>query len=93
MLSQAKFHHRHNKYGGHDSICLACLMTVACVEHEWELAYLESVHVCDPINLYWMSQGRVSALVLDQAVAAHCLRAGTENNAAGDKRLRECTDE
>ena len=64
MSSEAKFHHRHNKYGSHDSICLVCFRTVASVEHEWELALLESVHVCDPVNLYWISQGGVSAQLL-----------------------------
>ena len=51
MPVEVKFHHRHNKYGGHDSICSACLMTVACVEDESELAYRESKHVCDSIHL------------------------------------------
>src|ERR1700722_5207586 len=68
MLSQAKFHHRQNKYGGQHSICDACLMTVALVQHEWELASLESAHVCDPVNLYWISRGRESARVPDQAI-------------------------
>lgn len=68
MFPQAEFHHRHNKYRGHDSICSACLMTVARVEQEPELAYLESVHVCDPVNLYWVGQGKLYALVPDQGV-------------------------
>jgi hypothetical protein len=84
MLSPAKFHHRQTKYGGHDSICSACLRTVAWVEFEWELVPLESAHVCDPVNLYWMSQGRVSALVPDQAVAPSCRRVAAENNATGE---------
>ncbi len=61
MLAQVKFHHRQNKYGGHDSICSACLMTVAWVEFEWELVPLESAHVCNSESLYWMLQGRAVA--------------------------------
>jgi hypothetical protein len=70
MLAQAKFPHRHNKYGGYDSICSACLRTVAWVEFEWELVPFESAHVCDSESLYWMCQGKASALVPDQAVVA-----------------------
>lgn len=84
MLSQAKFNHRHNKCGSQDSIYLACYRTVACVEHEWGLASLESVHVCDPINLYWINQGRVSQSEEAQEVVVHHASSGTENNAAGE---------
>jgi hypothetical protein len=89
MFSQAKFHHRHNKYGGHDSICPGCLMTVACVEYEWELASLESAHDCDPVNLYWITQARVYALIQDQAVAACSLLESRTIQADNDRRCEE----
>jgi hypothetical protein len=75
MSSDGKFHHRQNNFGGHDSICSACLMTVACVMDESEFAYRESKHVCDSIHLYWANQGRLSVLVADEEAAAHSLSA------------------
>ncbi len=46
-----------NRDGTHDSICRACLITIATVGTEAELKLHESAHVCDPINLYRVSQG------------------------------------
>jgi len=56
-LLQRTFPHRHNANGTYDSICTVCFATVATVRHEWELAHHESAHVCEPINLYRVSQG------------------------------------
>lgn len=56
MFSQAEFPHRHNKNGSHDLICTKCLMTVASVQNEWQLSSHESTHVCDPMNVYRISQ-------------------------------------
>jgi hypothetical protein len=55
-LLKPRFPHRHNANGTHDSICVVCLATVATVQYECELARLESAHVCEPINLYRVSQ-------------------------------------
>jgi hypothetical protein len=51
------FPHRRNVDGSHDSVCTMCLATVATVQHEWELTHYESVHVCEPVNLYRVSHG------------------------------------
>jgi hypothetical protein len=59
-LPKPSFPHRHNANGTHDSICTVCLATVATVRNEWELAGLESVHVCEPINLYRFRQYAVA---------------------------------
>jgi hypothetical protein len=55
-LLKPSFPHRHNADGTHDSICTACLATVATVQDERELDRLESAHVCEPVNLYRVSQ-------------------------------------
>jgi len=47
-----RFPHRHNNDGSHDSICTACLATVARREDENELLEFELSHVCDPIRLF-----------------------------------------
>ena len=70
MLYNEKFYHRHN-FRLHDSICSACLMIVASARVESESADLESAHVCDPIDLYWANQGRLSVLVSVQEGVAH----------------------
>lgn len=51
-----RFHHRHNRNGTHDSICLACYLTVASTGEEFELARHENAHACDPVQLYQVSQ-------------------------------------
>jgi hypothetical protein len=56
-LLRPGFPHRQNADGTYDSICTACLATVANVKNEWELAPYESDHVCDPIGRYRVSQG------------------------------------
>jgi hypothetical protein len=56
-LLKARFPHRHNADGSHDSICTACFATVAKVRNEDDLAGPESAHVCEPISLYRVSQG------------------------------------
>jgi hypothetical protein len=40
--------HRRNADGSHDSICTACLATIASVRDESELADHELAHVCNP---------------------------------------------
>jgi hypothetical protein len=57
-LLRPSFPHRHNANGSHDSICTLCLATVATVRNELELAGFESAHVCEPANLYRLSQYR-----------------------------------
>jgi len=66
MLSTAsrKFPHRHNVDGSYDSICPVCLATVATVRREEQLQREESVHVCDPIRLYQVSQSKATAAQL-----------------------------
>ena len=51
-LLKPSFPHRHNSDGSHDSICTVCYVTVATSQNELELASHESVHVCQPVNLY-----------------------------------------
>jgi hypothetical protein len=57
MGFQEQFPHRRNMDGTHDSICRGCLMTIATVEEEDELAGFESRHTCDPMRAYRVSQG------------------------------------
>jgi hypothetical protein len=57
-LLKPNFPHRHNADGTHDSICTVCLATVATVQNESELAGHESTHMCEPLNLYRLSQSR-----------------------------------
>ena len=57
-LLRPHFPHRENDDGSFDSICSACFVTVASAEKEYELAPKESMHKCEPINLYQASQGR-----------------------------------
>ncbi len=52
MLNFGSFVHRHNRDGRYDAICTACFMTAATVENEWQLASLESAHICDPEMLH-----------------------------------------
>ena len=58
MFSQVnpKYPHRHNTDGSYDSICSMCLLTVASVKTEHELALCERTHVCDPIRLYQLGR-------------------------------------
>lgn len=64
MLSseRPRFVHRLNRDGSHDSICTNCVATVASVLNEWQLRDLESVHVCDPVNLYRANPGQAQEL-------------------------------
>jgi len=54
MTDQTKptFPHRNNKNGVIDSICSECLLTVASVRVERELAQHEAAHVCNPLRLH-----------------------------------------
>jgi hypothetical protein len=55
------FPHRHNTDGTHDSICTACFLTVGTEEMEAKLRPYELAHVCDPVELYRVSQACVPA--------------------------------
>jgi hypothetical protein len=59
-MFSTKFVHRQNSDGSYDSICAACVMTAASVEHEWQLLGWESMHVCDPANLHRVSPSQAS---------------------------------
>jgi hypothetical protein len=54
MTDQAKptFPHKYNKDGVIDAICSECLLTVASVRVECELAQHEEAHVCNPVRLH-----------------------------------------
>jgi hypothetical protein len=54
--SRPRFHHRRNLNGTHDSICPDCYLTIASTVQEFELSEHESAHVCDPVQLYQISQ-------------------------------------
>jgi hypothetical protein len=56
MLSQG-FSHRHNVDETHDSICMACFVTIATVGSETELVRYELLHICNPVNRYRIDQG------------------------------------
>jgi hypothetical protein len=55
-MNDHQFHHRPNRDGTHDSICSACYMTVASTPEELELVSHERAHICDPVQLYQVSQ-------------------------------------
>jgi len=45
------FPHRRNRDGSFDAICLKCLLTIANVRNEADLAKHEKGHVCNPFGL------------------------------------------
>jgi hypothetical protein len=51
------FPHRRNGDGTYDSICTACLKTVATNEDEAKLRYYELAHVCNPPKFSWVREG------------------------------------
>jgi hypothetical protein len=57
------FVRRHNLDGSHDSICPACLATVATTQNEAELQTHERAHLCDPQWAYRSSQVRTPTVV------------------------------
>ena len=57
------FVHRHNRDGTHDSICPACLATVATTQNEAELRANERAHLCDPLWAYRTRRVRVPTVV------------------------------
>jgi hypothetical protein len=61
-MPQPAFTHRRNADGSFDSICSRCLEIAASAQKEQELGSLEWMHVCDPIRLYQISQGRINHL-------------------------------
>jgi hypothetical protein len=50
------FPHRSNQDGTYDSICTMCLLTIATVSAEAELARHEREHACNPIRLYQLRE-------------------------------------
>jgi len=50
------FPHRSNNDGTYDSICTRCLVTIATVTAESELASHERDHACNPIRLYQLRE-------------------------------------
>jgi hypothetical protein len=72
--TRPKFVHRQNSDGSYDSICTACVMTAASVEHEWQLLRWELMHVCDPVNLYRVIQGHGMPSPRSGPIAARTLR-------------------
>jgi hypothetical protein len=76
---------RRNANGTYDSICTACLATVATAQHEWELGRHESSHVCEPMNLYRVSHGLLSSPRIAQESSKEgqpTLRMATQNGSA-----------
>jgi hypothetical protein len=61
MVLQAKFTHRHNMDGTHESICRGCQMAIATVQEKADLAGFESRHACDPVRVYRLSQGYIAS--------------------------------
>lgn len=57
------FPHRHNPNGSWDSICSACMATIATVENEAELVRREASHVCSVSRLF---QFRTKPLTSDR---------------------------
>lgn len=62
MFSLVKFPHRSNFDGTFDSICIECFATVATDFDESKLAAHESAHVCNPVDIYRISQCRPTRL-------------------------------
>jgi hypothetical protein len=50
-LFRKTFPHRHKTDGSYDSICTACMKTVATSQNEAELSSCESEHICSPANI------------------------------------------
>jgi hypothetical protein len=50
------FPHRHNEDGTFDSICPICFVTVATDESETKLRLYELAHVCNPLQVTWITQ-------------------------------------
>jgi len=48
--------HRFNPDGSYDSICTVCLITIASVSVESELARHEREHSCNPVRLYQLGK-------------------------------------
>jgi hypothetical protein len=52
-----KFPHRRNQDETRDSICRACLATVATIQNEEGLRAHERTHICDPLWAYRAGEG------------------------------------
>jgi hypothetical protein len=61
-MPEPVFTHRQNADGSFDSICSRCLEIAASAQQEGQLSSLELMHICDPIRLYQISQGRITPL-------------------------------
>jgi hypothetical protein len=51
-----RFPHRLNKNGLYESICAECQLTIASARVEFELAYYEVDHVCNPVRLFQLGR-------------------------------------
>jgi hypothetical protein len=55
-IAASRFLHRLNRNGFHDSICMACRLTIASAKNEPRLAKYEREHTCNPIRLYQLRE-------------------------------------
>lgn len=62
MLQSLNFKHRENIDGTTDSICLACLETVASAEADSDLKRHELEHTCNPQTLLVFGDKRAYAV-------------------------------
>jgi hypothetical protein len=60
QTEETRFIHSPNADGGFDSTCARCVLVVASATREEHLSPYESMHVCDPVRLYQISQGRIT---------------------------------
>jgi hypothetical protein len=51
------FPHRRNQDEKFESICRNCFATIATAANEADLLPYERAHICDPMQLYYTSQG------------------------------------
>lgn len=56
MVSLENLAHCYNNERSWDSICRACLRTVATVATEDSLNCCEAAHTCDPLDLYYVDK-------------------------------------
>jgi hypothetical protein len=56
------FPHRLNEDGSYDSICTACFVTVGTDFDEAQLRRSEAAHLCNPLQLQWVSTPRERAV-------------------------------
>jgi hypothetical protein len=69
--ARPRFPHRYNKDGSIDSICSECLLNVASVRVEQELAHQEDIHICDLVRLAQLGADAVRRASLDRSYGAY----------------------